>query len=92
MKEICKKIHSSEIEIKNKIILNLQEEVSQLNTLNKENNSNNYTQIINEYSNLEKKTRKISNENFNLKSLTQDLQSKLNIYKETIKRKDNYIK
>ena len=91
-RNMLKKIHSAEIEKKNKIILNLQEEVSQLNNLNKENNSNNYIQIINEYSNLEKKTRKISNENFNLKSLTQDLQSKLNIYKETIKRKDNYIK
>ena len=91
-RNMLKKIHSAEIEKKNKIILNLQEEVSQLNNLNKENNSNNYIQIINEYSNLEKKTRKISNENFNLKSLIQDLQSKLNIYKETIKRKDNYIK
>ena len=91
-RNMLKKIHSAEIKKKNKIILNLQEEVSQLNNLNKENNSNNYIQIINEYSNLEKKTRKISNENFNLKSLTQDLQSKLNIYKETIKRKDNYIK
>ena len=91
-RNMLKKIHSLEIEKKNKIVLNLQEEISQLNTLNKENNSNNYKQIINEYSNLEEKTRKISNENFNLKSLIQDLQSKLNIYEEAIKRKDNYIK
>ena len=91
-RNMLKKIHNSEIEKKNKIIINLQEELSKLNTLNNENISNNYPQIINEYPNPEKKTKKISNNNFNLKSLIQDLQSKLIIYEETIKRKDNYIK
>ena len=91
-RNMLKKIHNSEIEKKNKIIINLQEELSKLNTLNNENISNNYPQIINEYPNLEKTTKKISNNNFNLKSLIQDLQSKLIIYEETIKRKDNYIK
>jgi chromosome segregation ATPase len=91
-RNMLKKIHNSEIEKKNKIIINLQEELSKLNTFNNENISNNYPQIINEYPNLEKKTKKISNNNFNLKSLIQDLQSKLIIYEETIKRKDNYIK
>ena len=91
-RNMLKKIHNSEIEKKNKIIINLQEELSKLNTLNNENISNNYHKIINEYPNPEKKTKKISNNNFNLKSLIQDLQSKLIIYEETIKRKDNYIK
>ena len=94
---MLKKMHNSEIEKKNKIISNLQEGLSSINQNNINSNQNNlsnpYSQLmIDEISTLEKKAKKISEDNNSLKSFIQDLQSKIKYYEESIKRKENYIK
>ena len=93
---MLKKIHSSELEKKNKIITSLQEGLSSINNNNNNNQTNlnnSYSQIMmEEISNLEKKLKKVSEDNISLKNYIQDLQSKINYYEESIKRKDNYMK
>ena len=94
---MLKKNHAFEFEKKNKIISNLQDELSliQNNSILNNNNTLNFkfSQINEEkIMNLEKSLKKNFNESFNLKSLIQNLQTKIKFNEGNIKRKENYIK
>lgn len=89
---------SSELEKKDKIILNLKTELSSFNKnnnrtkINQTNFNNSNLQIMQEERlTLEKKKKKNSYNNLNLKNSIEDLQIKIKYYEENLEKKDIYI-
>jgi DNA repair exonuclease SbcCD ATPase subunit len=95
---MLKTIHNSEIAKKNKIISNLQNGLTQLKLPSNEINNISFQNIIHpqsimeEFSNFERKTKMIKDDNLKLYNLVNNLESKVKTYEESIQRKDNYIK
>ncbi len=95
---MLKTIHNSEIAKKNKIISNLQNGLTQLKLPSNEINNMSFQNtihpqsIMEEFSNFERKTKMIKDDNLKLYNLVNNLESKVKTYEESIQRKDNYIK
>ena len=95
---MLKTIHNSEIAKKNKIISNLQNGLTQLKLPSNEINNISFQNtihpqsIMEEFSNFERKTKMIKDDNLKLYNLVNNLESKVKTYEESIQRKDNYIK